>query len=382
MTKAIGIPAAGAMRTRRPLAINNSLCHGICNYNCRLCGVNKPGYRGPREFQPREVTETLVRRVLEAAEAGIWVRYIANAGDGEPTLHPGFAARMDAFGEMLRGWSAAASVPPPEVSVVTNGSRLLAPGVLEAVELNRLTLIVSFPTPDADHYGRIMAGRAELGTSLMERVVPGLEAAMAAAAAGRLARLCFHVSPPEREIIRADFPDTLEFLTARAARAGLEEIALVMFPATSNRSGLVRSRARGTDSYRDLFARYHGRSVNGVRVRMTPVQKRFFANAGEVLDLLRCFRFPCIWNANLFIAAGGESTCCNDQAVRRPLGNVLTSSIAELMAAKEQAGPGVTCAACNQRPETMRGSAAARIFSVAARMRIALGRRSAGAARA
>ena len=93
------------MRTRRQISINNSLAHGICNFNCSLCGVNKPNYRGPREFQSRAVTEKLIERVKEAAAQGVRIRYIANAGDGEPTLHPEFARRMDLFGRMIREWA-------------------------------------------------------------------------------------------------------------------------------------------------------------------------------------------------------------------------------------------------------------------------------------
>ncbi len=358
------------MRSRRPIAINNSLCHGICNYSCRLCGVNKPGYCGPKEFQPRAVTEQLIARVQAAAASGIHVRYIANAGDGEPTLHPEFCERMAMFGSMLRCWNA--PVPAPEISVVTNGARLLAPGILETLAENRLTLVVSFPTPEAAAYGGLMTGQPERGAGLLGKVVPGIEAAMSMAAGGGLARLNFHVSPPEREVVRRDFPKTVDFLTGMARSVGLAEIDLVMFPATANRSGLVRNRFAGTDMYRDFFRQYDGQPVNGVTVRMKLVLHRFFAGLGEIADLVRAFSFPCLWNANLFIAAGGESICCNDQAVRNPQGNVLTHSIAGLMAAKERQLPGRTCAGCDQRPERMTGSPLAAIFALAARARLAL----------
>ena len=358
------------MKSRRPIAINNSLCHGICNYSCRLCGVNKPGYCGPKQFQPREVTERLIQSVTAAAAGGIHVRYIANAGDGEPTLHPEFCERMAMFGSMLRGWDA--PVPPPEVSVVTNGARLLAPGILETVAENRLSLIVSFPTPEPGAYGEVMTGRAERGAELLGKVVPGIEAAMRLAAGGKLARLHFHVSPPEREVIRRDFARTVDFLTGAARSAGLGEVGMVMFPATANRSGLVRNRVAGTDMYRDLFRRYDGKPVNGVTVRMRLVLHRFFAGLGEIADLVRAFSYPCLWNANLFIAADGSSICCNDQAVRNPQGNVLTDSLAGLMAAKERQLPGGTCTACDQRPERMTGSPLACVFALAARVRLAL----------
>ena len=137
--------------------------------------------------------------------------------------------------------------------MVSNGLRLLEPGVLEAVARNRLTLIVSFPTCKAEAYGETMVGMAGRGEALLSKVVPGVERAMAMAAKGEIARLYFHVSPPEREFVRRDFPETVEFLASRAAAAGMSEVELTMFPATSNRSGLLRSRFTGIDTYRDLF---------------------------------------------------------------------------------------------------------------------------------
>jgi hypothetical protein len=358
------------MRTRRPISINNSLAHGICNYSCRLCGVNKPAYCGPRQFQDRAVTAGLIERVKEAAAAGIRVRYIANAGDGEPTLHPEFCERMGLFGEMLREWDAPS--PAPEVSVVTNGSRLLLPGVLESFVENRLSMIVSFPTPEAEAYGEVMTGDPKRGAELLARVVPAVEAAMRLRAEGRLARLYFHISPPEREIVRRDFSKTVDFLTGLARSAGLGEITLVMFPATANRAGTVRNRISGTDMYRDFFRRYDGKKVNGVTVRMMLVLDRFFTGIGEIADLVRAFRFPCIWNASFFIAADGSSICCNDQAVSDPQGNVQLDSLEGLMRAKERQLPGSTCAGCDQRPEKMAGSPSVGFFALAARARLAL----------
>ena len=359
------------MRSRRPLSINNSLVHGICNYSCLTCGVNKPGYRGSREFQPLEVTAALVRRVEEAARSGIRVRYLANSGDGEPTLHPEFRERMGLFGRMLAGWSVP-GVPAPEVSVVTNGERLLEPGVLEAVAENALTLIVSFPTPEPGDYGRLTVGRPERGAALLGKVLPGIGEAMRLHGLGLVPRLHFHVSPPEREAVRRGFPRTVELLSREAARAGLTELSLVLFPATSNRTGLVASRGGGVDFYPDLFRAFDGRSVNGVRVRMSISYRRFFPRLREVLDLVRSFSMPCMWNAHLFVTAGGESICCNDQAMRSVQGNVLLHSIDELMVRKEAHRPDAVCAGCDQRPERMRGSLAVRLFALASRARLAL----------
>ncbi len=357
------------MRTRRPISINNSLAHGICNYSCRLCGINETGYSGPREFQSHIVTKTLIQRVLESAESGTYVRYIANSGDGEPTLHPEFDQRMRMFGKMLREWNISA-IPPPEVSVVTNGLRLNIPGIMESFLENGISLIISMPTVKAESYGLIMMGDSESGEPLLSRVLPGVEKAMEFKAKGQLSKLLFHISPPEIEIIRHDFPETIDCLTRLARSKGLGEIELVLFPATSNRSGLIRNTVVKVDMYKDLFRRYNGHDVNGVKIRMMLVLKRFFKNTGEIADLVRSFRFPCLWNANFFIAADGSSICCNDQSASNPLGNILSDSIDTLMQYKEQYIPGQICAGCNQSPEQLKGSAEAVLFSRIVRFRI------------
>lgn len=359
------------MRTRRPISINNSLVHGICNYSCRLCGINKSNYSGPKEFQPYFVTKTLIERIIEAAGSGIYVRYVANSGDGEATLHPEFAQRLRMFGEMLRGWDAAA-VPPPEISVVTNGSLLNEPGTLAPFIDNNISLIISFPTSDPESYGSIMKGDSEQGEALLSRVLPGIEKAMALRSEGRLSRLYFHISPPEIEIIRRDFSETINCLTEIARRNTLDEIELVLFPATSNRSGLLRNSISAVDMYSDLFSRYNGRTVNEVKIRMQLVLKRFFRSTSEIGDLVRSFRFPCLWNANFFIAADGSSICCNDQSVRNPLGNILYESIETLMEHKEKYMPGEVCAGCNQSPQKLKGSFQAVLFSFLARLRLSL----------
>ncbi len=358
------------MRTRRPISINNSLAHGICNYSCRICSVNKPEYCGPKSFQPKEITESLIGRIREAAAAGVPVRYVANAGDGEPTLHPDFVERMGMFGRMLKEWNA--PVAPPEVSVVTNGSRLTRPRILNAIADNGLSLIVSFPTPDPEAYGTVMVGEPLRGQKLLDQALPGIEAAMEKAAKGELSKLYFHVSPPEREIVRRDFDKTIAFLTERAKACGLSSIEMIMFPATSNRSGSVLNRLHGTDMYRDLFRRYNGREQNGVRIRMKLVLDRFLKGFKEISDLVRAFRFPCLWNANLFIAADGFSICCNDQSVRNPMGNIAEHSIDQLMVAKENYWPKRTCIGCDQRPELTCGTPVAFLFGQAAKIRMTL----------
>ncbi len=356
------------MRTRRPLSINNSLCHGICNYNCKMCGVNKSSYSGPKAFQPREVTEELIQRITEAARSGIRIRIVANSGDGEPTLHPEFCERMNMFGDMVRSWDA--DVPVPEISIVTNGANLLRPDVISAVTENPITVNISLPTTSPLSYGDIMMCDASKGSGLLKKVIPGIEKMMNLKARGELRQLYFHISPPVREVVRRDFDQTVSFLTQTARSQGLDCVNLVMFPATSNRTGLIRNTITSMDSYRDLFARYHNKTVNGVRVNMTTVMKRFFHRFGEILDMLRAYDYPCIWNGNFFITAEGDSICCNDQAVRNPFGNIHSKSLEELMEVKEQYTPNGVCRGCDQQPGRMKGSVIANLLNYGGRLRM------------
>lgn len=358
------------MRTRRPLSINNSLVHGICNYSCTLCAVNKPQYCGPREMQDEATTRALVRRVQEAGREGIFVRYLSNAGDGEPTLHPDFAARLDLFGDMVRTWSA--PVPPPEIAVVSNGARLHLPEVLRGLCQNAVTLIISLPTVHPAHYGEIVMGRPEAGPRLLRRVLDNVAQVMRLRAEGRIAKLAFHLSPPERDLVRQGFADTVDTLSRMAAEAGLDRLELVLFPATSNRGGLVRERGEAVDTYRDLRRAVGGKRVNGVRVALQLSHQRFYRSAWELLDVLRASAFPCLWNGSFFIAADGSSICCNDQAARCPQGSVHRQTLRELVEAKEDMSPARVCRGCDQDPTRMGGSLAPALFALAARARRAV----------
>ncbi len=312
-----------------------------------------------------------MRRIRESARSGVYIRYITNSGDGEPTLHPEFRSRIGMFGSMLREWDFP-GIPSPEVSIVTNGSRLHLPGIEDSFTENTMTLIISLPTIKPESYGAIMAGDSSRGASMLSVVLPNIEKAMMLRAEGYLSKLCFHISPPETEIIRSDFPETVDFLTSIANRNGLEEIEMILFPAISNRSGLVRSSVIRVDMYKDLFKHYNDRIVNDVKIRMKLVLKRFFVNAGEIADLIRSFRFPCLWNANFFIAADGSSICCNDQTVRCPNGNIMYDSIDTLMENKEMFMSGSICSGCNQSPHELKGSLEAILYSYIARARTSL----------
>ncbi len=360
------------MRTRRSLLINNSLCHGICNYNCTLCGVGKSAYTGPKVYQPLAVTEKLVREISIAASRGIHIRGIHQSGMGEPTLHPEFAERLGLFEQMRRDWQAA--VPVPDVVVVTNGSTLLDPDILSALTTHRVSLAVSFPTPVPEHYGALMMEDVTKGASLLETVIPGIRVIMEQRAAGRIRELLFYISPPKRDVIRPDFHRTLCFLTRQARDAGLDTLNLVLFVTSFNRTGLVRNRIKTIDFYPDFFKRYQGRSVNGVTVQMITSYKKFYPDVRDVLDLLMNFTFPCLQNGHLLIAADGRSLCPNDQEARNPFGDILNDSIESLLIKKEQYRPTRTCARCDSAPHQMSETWSARLYSLIARAKLRLAR--------
>lgn len=209
----------------------------------------------------------------------------------------------------------------------------------------------------------------------MERVIPGIKKGMMLNRRKELNKLYFHISPPVTCIIRQDFHQTMELLTSIADDSGLDTIELILFPAVSNRTGLIRKKLKSIDMYKDLFSGYNGKRVNGVKINMSLVVKRFFRNIRELTDVLRYFKFPCLWNANFFIAAGGASICCNDQAVRNPMGSIMTDSIETLMENKENYMPRNICNMCNQGPQHMKGSVKALVYSSAARMRMNIVRR-------
>jgi hypothetical protein len=316
----------------------------------------------------------LIEQVQEAACHGVVIRFVHNAGAGEPTLHPEFRERMEMFGHMVRDWKAL--VPPPEIAIVTNGSNLLKQDVIAALRENPIDIYISFPTAVPEAYGSIMFGDATQGSQMLEKVIPGIRKTMELSAQSGAGRLHFNVSPPQRDVIRRDFSVTVDFLTRLASETGLPYIQLVMLPATFNRTGLVANRFKTLDNYRYLFQKFNGKMINGVKVSMTTSQKKFFPQIMDFVDLLRAFDYPCMRNANLFLAADGSSICPNDQAVRNPFGNLMTDNIEMLMHKKEIYWPNNICAECDAAPHQMQGSFSTSFFSTCARMRMAVSKRS------
>lgn len=93
----------------------------LCNFDCIYCecGWNKDGL-GDRQLPVKEEVEEALRAKLTAcAAAGTAIDSITFSGDGEPTLHPDFAAIID-ITLALRD----AFFPKARVSVLSNATRI------------------------------------------------------------------------------------------------------------------------------------------------------------------------------------------------------------------------------------------------------------------
>ena len=338
------------MRTKRSITINNSFVHGICNCSCVTCHINKPTYQGPKTTQTREMVQTIADRVREAEREGLYIRAIGNSGDGEPTLHPEFADRMAIFGDLIRNWRSDRH-PAPDVCIVTNGLKLSDPEIIRSLVENRISLKISFPTSNPEHYAQIMQPVNQAsGPELFQDLMPALENVMKLKRQGHFPRLEFHVSPPYYEHLYPDFPATVEFLAEMAGRQGLADVNLKMFPVLANRGGTVKGPKQRLELYHDYFKRFNNRRIHGVRVNMFYSYDFFYPNLSYLFDLWRAFDYPCLWFGNIYLSPFGESGCPNDQSVEDPEGNILTHSLREIMEIKETRIPGPVCKACNQKP--------------------------------
>lgn len=343
------------MKTKRDLFINNTLVQGICNYNCIICGINKPTYKGPKAYQTAKITKQLCQRVEKAIEHGIKINYIANSGDGEPTLHPEFNQRIKIFGNLIKRLEKK-ELPVPDIYVVTNGSNLIKPGILKSIMENKLGLIVSFPTNHAEHYGEIMIMDPKAGKSLLKRVIPGIEKAMKLVSQKKLRYIHFHISPPYHKYVYSHVLDTLNFLTKKANQNGLKELKFILFPSISNRTNLIKNISQKVTFHNDLFKKYHKKTINNIKINLQLMHKKFYSSWKEIYTVYKNFRFPCLVYANIFITVFGDSCCVNDQNLTSTHMNILNSSIKEIIEEKENYLPGIVCSKCNQNPLNLKGS--------------------------
>jgi len=125
----------GPVRSRRlglSLGINLLPRHSkFCSFNCIYCecGWTPPGSgKDPDLPSVREVSQFLEQKLKELAETDYLPDALTFAGNGEPTLHPGFSEIVD-ITIRLRDWYA----PEAAVSVLSNASRIQDPGVFTAL---------------------------------------------------------------------------------------------------------------------------------------------------------------------------------------------------------------------------------------------------------
>lgn len=124
----------GPIHSRRlgtSLGINLSPNDGkICSFDCLYCeaGFNAQG-PGTTGFPPRsQVSEQLRNRLEAMLEAGERLDVITFSGNGEPTLHPEFAAIIDDTIRLRDRY-----FPHVKISVLTNSTRLADDRVAEAL---------------------------------------------------------------------------------------------------------------------------------------------------------------------------------------------------------------------------------------------------------
>jgi wyosine [tRNA(Phe)-imidazoG37] synthetase (radical SAM superfamily) len=138
----------GPVRSRRlgaSLGINLlPVNRKLCNFNCIYCecGFSAPESAASRLPAREEIRERLEMKLLEIKEVNGPLDMITFAGNGEPTLHPGFAGIIDDT-ISLRDRHAT-GIP---IAVLSNGSRIDRPEIFQAlgkIEKNILKLDSAF----------------------------------------------------------------------------------------------------------------------------------------------------------------------------------------------------------------------------------------------
>lgn len=354
------------MRSLRAISINNALVQGICNYNCVSCSVNKPSYDGAKMFQNEQITSTIVNRIKEALQDGVAIRNVDIAGNGEPTLHPDFSRHIDIFGT-LRIIPQIKRELLPTVSVVTNGTNLHNKEILDALERNNIALRISFPTVNQDHYAKIMTPHdEEFGKEQYKKVCSSIDLVMERVAKGKIPKLTFHISPPVMEFVRPDFPETIAFLAKKCRKYGLKELFAEIIPGYTNKGGRAKKQEKPIDMFRDYFRQYNDKHIDGVKICLFSSAKHFYPSLFDIIDVLRAFRYPCLYYGNVFLTAKGDSICCNDQSGRMPVGNIIINSLREIMTLKEDQPPLKICRSCNVRPDKIYGSLGIQVYKMIA----------------
>ena len=102
----------------------------LCNFDCIYCecGWNRDGREDRRLPSGAEVLEKLRARLADCAAAGTAIDSITFSGDGEPTLHPEFAAIVDGTLALRDEF-----FPSAKVSVLSNATKVWRKDVFEAL---------------------------------------------------------------------------------------------------------------------------------------------------------------------------------------------------------------------------------------------------------
>ncbi|NTW24670.1 MAG: radical SAM protein [Lentimicrobium sp.] len=103
----------------------------FCTFNCIYCecGLTSPDQeKRAHLFTTGQITDALHKRFDELKKEGLEPDNITFAGNGEPTLHPGFAEIIDRTVELRSQY-----FPKAQITVLSNATRLHIPSVKEAL---------------------------------------------------------------------------------------------------------------------------------------------------------------------------------------------------------------------------------------------------------
>ena len=134
MTVLYSSPVFGPVHSRRlgvSLGVNLMPAEGkVCSFDCIYCecGFNKDGRTAQPKPTREQVYATLRLTLQQMKEHGPAPDVITFAGNGEPTLHPDFAAIVDDV-RCLRD----EFFPHCKISVLSNATQILRPEVFEAL---------------------------------------------------------------------------------------------------------------------------------------------------------------------------------------------------------------------------------------------------------
>lgn len=125
----------GPIRSRRlgvSLGVNLLPDDGkICSFDCLYCeaGYNAQGHGSTGLPLPQRVHQDLEAKLKAMKEAGEPLDVITFSGNGEPTLHPDFAAIADDVMALRDVY-----YPEAKVSVLSNSTRIFDPAVAQALK--------------------------------------------------------------------------------------------------------------------------------------------------------------------------------------------------------------------------------------------------------